>query len=159
MRPTCAASNIDPTWGVLVCQLSTGSQRMVRTLVSAALVCAASWVGLLVGAGNVGLQRSVSIGPLTLFEHPLAIVLATGAAFVVALAATAFRGSSSSRPLGLVGAVLAGDAIGAVILAPLAVGELTPLNAPVVLVALAVVGLQPLAVLAGTAAPRVLRPA
>lgn len=132
---------------------------MVRTLVNAAVVCAASWVGLLVGAGNVGLQRSVSIGPLTLFEHPFAIVLGAGAAFIVALAATAFRTSSSPRPLDLVGAVLAGDAIGAFIFAPLAVGELTPLNAPVVFVALAVVGLQPLAVLAATVAPRVLRSA
>ena len=61
---------------------------MIRTLVSAVLVCAASWLGLLAGAGNVGLQRSVSIGPATLFENPLAIGLAVGAAFVTALAAT-----------------------------------------------------------------------
>lgn len=132
---------------------------MIRTLVSAVAVCVASWLGLLAGAGNVGIQRSVSLGPLTLFEHPLAIVLATGMAFVIALAATTLRGSTRLRPLSLVAGVLAGDAIGALVLAPLAVGELTPLNAPVVFVALAVLGLQPLATLAGAAAPRMLRPA
>lgn len=131
---------------------------MIRTLVSAGAVCVASWLGLLVGAGNVGLQRSVSIGPLTLFEHPLAIVLATGTAFAVALAATTLGGANRPRPLKLVGGVLAGDAIGALLLAPLAVGELTPLNAPVLFVALAVLGLQPLATLAGAAVPRVLGP-
>ncbi len=132
---------------------------MVRTLVSAAAVCIASWLGLLVGAGNVGLQRSVSIGPLTLFEHPLAIVLASGMAFVMAFAATALRRSSHPRPRGLVAAVLAGDTLGAVVIAPLAVGELTPINAPAIFVALAVLGLQPLATLAGATVPRVLRPA
>jgi len=132
---------------------------LIATLASAAAVCVASWLGLFLGAGNVCLQRSVSIGPLTLFEHPLAIALATGMAFVIALAAAALRGSGQPRPLSLVAAVLLGDAIGALILAPLAVGELTPLHAPVVFGVLAVVGLQPIATLAGAAAPRVLRPA
>ncbi len=128
---------------------------MIATLASAAAVCVASWLGLFLGAGNVGLQRSVSIGPLTLFEHPLAIGLATGMAFVIALGA-ALRGSGQLRPLSLVAAVLLGDAIGALILAPLAVGELTPLHAPVVFGALAVVGLQPLAAFAGATVPSML---
>lgn len=131
---------------------------MIRTLLSAGAVCAASWLGLLIGAGNVGLQRSVSIGPLTLFQHPLAIVLATGAAFVVALLASTMGGAKRPGSLNLVAGVLAGNAIGALLLAPLAVGELTPLNAPVLFAALAVLGLQPLATLAGAATPRVLRP-
>ena len=132
---------------------------MIRTLLSAAAVCITSWIGLLVGAGNVGLQRSVATGPLSLFEYPLAILLAAGAAFLISVAATRVRASSRPTPLTLAAAVLAGDALGALVVAPLAVGELTPLNAPVVFVALAVVGLQPLAVLAGAAIPRVLRPA
>lgn len=132
---------------------------MIRTLVGAGAVCAASWLGLLIGAGNVGLQRSVSIGPLTLVEHPLAIVLATGMAFIVALGASTLGGASRPRLLSLMAGILAGDGIGALLLAPLAVGELTPFDAPVLFVALAVLGLQPLAALAGAAAPRMLRPA
>jgi hypothetical protein len=132
---------------------------MVRTLLAAGAVCGASWVGLLVGAGNVGLQRSVAIGPLTLVEHPLALVLAGALACVVSFVATAVRRPDRLSPLRLAAAVVAGDAIGAIVLAPLAVGELTPLNAPVVFVVLAVLGLQPLAAVAGAAAARVVRTA
>jgi len=132
---------------------------VIRSLFRAAAVCGASWLGLLVGAGNVGLQRSVSIGPLTLFEHPLAIMLAAGSAFVVAFAVIALGGQGRPRPISLVAGVLVWDAIGALVLAPLAVGELTPLHGPVVFAALTVIGLQPLATLAGAAAPRLLRPA
>lgn len=130
---------------------------MTRTLVSAGAVCLASWLGLFLGAGYVGLSRSVAIGPWTLVEQPVGVALAVGLAFIVAVGAAMRRGPGQSRPLSLTAGVLVGDAIGALILAPLAVGELTPLNAPVVFAALAVLGLQPLAAFAGTAAPRALR--
>ena len=132
---------------------------MIRPVATAAAVCVGSWVGLLLGAGNVGLQRSVSLGPLRLFEHPLAVVLATGLAFVIALGVTVWRRPGEARSLLLVAAVLFGDAMGALVLAPLAVGELTPLDAPLVFAVLAVVGLQPLATYAGAALPRMLRSA
>jgi len=52
----------------------------MRLAITAALVCAASWIGLLIGAGNIGLQRSVAVSPLTLFELPLALVLSAALA-------------------------------------------------------------------------------
>lgn len=129
----------------------------IGTLSTAAAVCVASWVGLLIGAGNVGLQRSVAVSPLTLFERPLAVVLAVGLAFVVALGAAMLRRGTRPAPLTLLTAVLGGDAVGALVLAPLAVGELTPLDAPEVFAALTVIGLQPVAAAAGAVLGRVIR--
>lgn len=126
----------------------------MRTVIGAGLVCLASWLGLLLGAGNVGLQRSVSVGPWTLVEHPGGLVLAAALAFLVALAVTWMAGPGRQNPLRLVAAVLIGDAIGALVLAPAAVGELTVLNAPVVFVALTALGLQPLATVLGAMAYR-----
>jgi hypothetical protein len=122
---------------------------MVRTVAIATLVCLASWLGLAVGAGNVGLQRTISAGPLALLESPLAVVLSTALAFAVTVALRGSERDTRTSAWALVGAVLIGDAIGAVVLAPALIGELEIGHAPVVFVVLATLGLQPLAVGAG----------
>lgn len=132
---------------------------MIRMVAGAILICLASWFGLALGAGNVGLQRSVSVGPGTLFEHPLGLVPAAGLAFLATMTVTWIAGSARQHALRLVTAVLIGDVIGAVVLAPVLVGELTVANAPVVFVALTALGLQPVATLLGTIATRSLRTA
>lgn len=121
----------------------------MRIAAVSSLVCVASWIGLLIGAGNVGLQRSVAIGPLTLLELPLALGLATVLAFLAAWLPARFGPTSAFSPLPLVGGVVAGDLIGAVILAPYLVGELEVIHAPVVFAAITALGLQPLAAFAG----------
>ena len=119
----------------------------LRDAAGAAVICVASWIGLAIGAGNVGLQRSISTGPLTLLEQPVALVMAAVLGFVAAhLLAVNVRSASPWRVVLL---VLAGDVLGAVVLAPLAIGELTPLHAPLVFVPLTVLGVQPLAAFAG----------
>jgi len=119
---------------------------MTRTVVTATLVCLASWVGLAIGAGNVGLQRAVSAGPLTLLEQPLAVVLSTGLAFAATAVLTEIPVATRSDLRSLIGAVLLGDAVGALVIAPVAIGELEVRDAPVVFVVLATLGLQPVAV-------------
>ncbi len=57
----------------------------MRIAAVAALACVASWIGLLIGAGNVGLQRSVAVSPLTLLELPLALGLSSALAFMAPL--------------------------------------------------------------------------
>ncbi len=123
---------------------------MTRPAAVGAGVCLASWLGLLVGAGNVGLQRSVAIGPLTLLEVPQAIALAAAFAFVAALVLTRLTGDAHRlHPFQLVAWVLVGDLFGAAVLAPLAVGELEVAHAAVVFAAISALGLQPLAAAAG----------
>ena len=122
----------------------------MRLAAVSSLVCVASWIGLLVGAGNVGLQRSVAVGPLTLLELPLALGLAGALAFLAAWLPARFGPTAAIAPVPLVGGVVAGDLIGAVILAPLLVGELEVIHAPVVFAAITALGLQPLAAFLGT---------
>jgi hypothetical protein len=95
----------------------------------------------------MGLQRSVSLGPHTLFERPLAVLLSVGLAFMGSGAIRSI--TRGSDPVWLVAAVLVGDVIGAAILAPIAVGELELVHAPTVFVVLTVLGLQPLAAFSG----------
>jgi hypothetical protein len=121
----------------------------VRIAAISSLVCVASWIGLLIGAGNVGLQRSVAIGPLTLLEQPLALGLAAVLAFLAAWLPALLSPTSAFSPRSLVGGVVAGDLIGAVILAPVVVGELEVIHAPVVFAAITALGLQPLAAFLG----------
>ncbi len=112
-----------------------------------AAVCLASWLGLWSGAGYVGLSRSVAVSPLTLLEVPMALVLAAALAFAVALGLARLAGGT--RPLQLVAWVLVGDLIGAAVLAPMAIGELEVVHAPVVFAAITALGMQPLAAAAG----------
>lgn len=123
----------------------------MRTAATGAVVCLASWLGLLAGAGYVGLSRSVSVSPLTLVEVPMALVLAAALAFVAALAVNRLPGDAHPlRPLHLVAWILVGDLFGAAVLAPLAIGELEAVHAPVVFAAISALGLQPLAAAAGS---------
>ena len=122
----------------------------MRTAIAATAVCLLSWLGLLIGAGNVGLQRAVAIGPTTLLEVPLALALAAGSAVLVG----ALAGRSGVSALPLLGAVLVGDLIGAALLAPILVGELELVHSPVVFVAISALGLQPLGALFGARVAR-----
>ncbi len=119
----------------------------MRTAAIGAVVCLASWLGLRAGAGYVGLSRSVAVSPLTLLEVPMALVLASALAFLAALGLTRLAGGI--RPLQLMAWVLAGDLIGAAVLAPLAIGELEVVHAPIVFAAISALGMQPLAAAAG----------
>jgi hypothetical protein len=122
----------------------------MRTAVAAIAICLASWLALAIGAGNVGLQRSVAVSPLTLLEVPLALALATASAVLIG----ALAGRNGVSPLPLLGAVLVGDLIGAAVIAPLAVGELELVHAPVVFVAITALGLQPIATVLGSLVAR-----
>jgi len=121
----------------------------MRTAIVATGVCLVSWGGLFLGAGNVGLQRSVAVGPGTLVEVPLGLILASALAFLAAFTLLVLARTPQIVPWHLVVAVIVGDMVGALILAPLAVGELTPLNAPIVFLALAALGAQPMAAFLG----------
>jgi hypothetical protein len=115
----------------------------MRAAAIGAVVCLASWLGLWAGAGYIGLSRSVAVNPLTLLEVPMALVLASALAFVAALGLSHL--ARGTRPLHLVAWVLVGDLIGAAVLAPLAIGELKVVHAPVVFAAISALGMQPLA--------------
>ena len=111
------------------------------------IVCLATWFALQLGAGNVGLQRSISKGAISLIEQPAALILVAVAALVTAYAVTRiFR----LRPIPLLIGVLLGDAFAGIVLAPIAVGELEPIHAPLVFAAVSVLGLQPAAALLGS---------
>jgi hypothetical protein len=122
----------------------------LRLAVGSTAVCLGTWLALL-AAGNTGLQRSISRGALTLFEQPLAVALVAATGFVIAYAC-AKRLRLAALPL-VVG-VLLGDAFAGLILAPIAVGELEPIHAPLVFAAVSVLGVQPAAALAGAAIAR-----
>jgi lysylphosphatidylglycerol synthetase-like protein (DUF2156 family) len=118
----------------------------VRLVIASGIVCLASWLALAAGAGNVGLQRSISKGAISLLEQPLAIVLVAVVAFVAGAVLTrAFH----LRPVPLLLGVLVGDLVAGVVLAPIAVGELEPIHAALVFAAVTVLGVQPTATLAG----------
>ena len=88
-------------------------------------------------------------GPGTLVEVPLGLILAAALAFLAAFTLLVLARTPQIVPWHLVVAVIVGDMVGALILAPLAVGELTPLNAPIVFLALAALGAQPMAAFLG----------
>ena len=121
----------------------------MRIAAVASLACVASWFGLLIGAGNVGLQRSVAVSPLTLLEIPQALALAAALAFGTAWVAGRIDPGSAPAPARLVAAVLVGDANGAAVLAPTVVGELELIHAPVVFASITALGLQPAATFLG----------
>ena len=121
----------------------------MRTAVIAALVCGASWIGLWIGAGWVGLSRSVAVSPLTLVEVPLGPLFAAIAAFVIGWLPGRLDRMSGLDPVRLVAAVLIGDVVGAAVLAPILVGELEVIHAPIVFASITALGLQPLAAFVG----------
>jgi hypothetical protein len=121
----------------------------MRTAIIAALACVVSWIGLWIGAGYIGLSRSVAVSPLTLVEVPLALAVASAVAFVIAWLPGRLDPASAPRPAWLLGGVLIGDVFGAAVLAPLLIGELEVIHAPIVFAAITALGLQPLAALLG----------
>lgn len=129
----------------------------MRLVVGTAIVCLASWLALASAAGGIGLQRSISKGAATLFtEQPIAVILVGATAFAVALVVTRVL---EVRPLPLFAGIFAGDLVAGVVLAPLAIGELEPIHAPLVVAAVSVLGVQPVAALAGSLVASWRRPA
>lgn len=118
----------------------------IRTFIAGGVVCLASWLALAVGAGDVGLQRSISRGATSLFETPTAVIFV---ALVAAVGAGALAGMLRTSPTRLLVAVLIGDLVAGLVLAPLAVGELEPIHAPLVFAAVSVLGVQPAAAFLG----------
>lgn len=105
------------------------------------LVCAASWLILAVGAGNVGLQRSVSDGPwLLLSEHPAAVPALLVVAFLVSYFLA--RGLLRITALEAAAWILTGDLFASIVLAPLLIGELEVVHAPIVFATISFFGLQ-----------------
>jgi hypothetical protein len=120
---------------------------VARLAVGSAAVCLATWLALLT-AGGVGLQRSISKGAITLFEQPHVVALVAVTALAVGYLCA---GRLGLRPVALVAGVLLGDAFAGLVLAPLAIGELEPIHAPLVFAAVSVVGIQPAAAFVGAA--------
>lgn len=128
----------------------------MRTAAVASLACVTSWTGLAIGAGDIGLQRSVAVSPLTLLEVPYGLGLATVMAFAATWLPSRLGGSSVESPIGVLAGVMLGGMFGAVVLAPILIGELEVIHAPVVFAAITALGLQPLAAWLGAvlSAPR-----
>ena len=118
----------------------------MRLVIGSGLVCVVSWLALAGGAGNVGLQRSISKGAASLVDYPLALVLVALTALVASFVVTRLW---RLRPRDLVIGVLIGDALAGVALAPLLIGELEPIHAPLVFAAVTALGLQPAGALIG----------
>lgn len=127
---------------------------IVRLALASAAVCIASWLALAATAGGVGLQWSISRGAMSLLENPAVI-----AGVSVTTLAVAYFSAAGLRvaAVQLVIGVLVGDLFAGLVLAPIAVGELEPIHAPLVFAAVAVVGLQPAAALIGAWAANVRR--
>lgn len=124
----------------------------IRAAAIGFVAAVASWLTLAVSLGDVGLQRSVAIGPLTLLEQWPALVamLAVNAAAVAGLVwvfAVERRGS-----LSVVIGSLAANAFGGFILAPVLVGELEPQHGFTVLSVITGLGIAPLGSLAAAVA-------
>ena len=122
-----------------------------RMVAGGAAVCLATWFALAAAAGNVGLQRSISKGGVTLFELPSVLVLVALVAIAVAFVAAKRLDLTAPQ---LVVAVLVGDLVAGLVLAPLAVGELEPNHAPLAFAAVSVMGVQPVAAFVGAWAGR-----
>ncbi|MGI8928655.1 MAG: hypothetical protein ACR2H0_04220 [Candidatus Limnocylindrales bacterium] len=141
---------ITPQPGLLARPTPPMKHGAVRLVAGSAAVCLATWLALLT-AGNTGLQRSITKGALTLFEQPLTVALVAAAGFGIAyVMATRLRLGALPILLG----VLLGDAFAGLILAPVAIGELEPIHAPLVFAAVTVLGVQPAAALIGAVAAR-----
>lgn len=118
----------------------------MRLAFGSGIVCVASWLALAAGAGNVGLQRSISKGAASLVDYPNALILVAAVAFAAAFVVTrAWRLRTRDVVIG----VLIGDGVAGVGLAPALIGELELIDAPLVFVAVSVLGLQPAAALIG----------
>ena len=125
---------------------------VTRAFAFGALVCLASWIGLAFGAGNVGLQQSLSLDAVEFAtRYPAAVVLSLAAAFSVAFVVA--RALRTARGFALLGAlaVLVGDIAASFVAAPVLVGELEPQHGVTVLLAVSLYGSQILAAWLGAA--------
>ena len=112
-------------------------------------VCIATWLTMAAMLGNVGLQRSVAIGPGTLFERPLVIVAVLIVGGAVAAVVTRGLALDGRHVLSAVASTVALDVGGSVVLAPLAVGELDISDWRRVVVVISLFGAQPAAAALG----------
>jgi len=115
----------------------------LKALAFGALVCLASWAALAIGAGNVGLQHSVSRDPVFFATtYPVTIALSLAAAFAAAFIFA--RIQRTPRAFALLGAlaVLLGDVVAGFMVAPVMVGELEFEHGFIVLLAISLYGLQ-----------------
>lgn len=120
---------------------------MRRLAVYGFVVAVPSWLVLAAAAGNAGLQRSIGGAWTLLTERPAAGLGATAVSLVLAFAAWPIVRRRS--PLAGVHAVLGWNVVAGVVLAPIAIGELEPVHAPLVIGATTVCGLTLLAAWAG----------
>src|SRR5919107_4368372 len=104
-----------------------GKDRVLGTAAATFTVCLTTWLTLAITAGDLGLQRSISKGAVSLFEIPIVIIGVASVAFVVGCLTSMRLGIGS---LQLLFGVLIGDLFAGVVLAPIAIGELEPIHAP-----------------------------
>jgi lysylphosphatidylglycerol synthetase-like protein (DUF2156 family) len=119
---------------------------IIRASIAGGVVCLASWLALAGAAGSVGLQRSISKGAASFFEIPIAVIVVS---LVAAAGAYAVTRMLRTSPTHLLAAFLVGHLVAGLVLAPLAVGELELIHAPLVFAAVSVLGIQPAAALLG----------
>jgi hypothetical protein len=116
---------------------------MQRIPLVAGAAAIGSWIALGLGAGNVGLQRSISSGAWTLFtERPLTVGLSLATATSISLGLGWLIRLAGRDALGLAAGIALMDAIAGLVLAPLAIGELGPIHAPLVFLSVSLLGLQ-----------------
>jgi hypothetical protein len=116
---------------------------MQRIPLVAGAAAIGSWIALGLGAGNVGLQRSISSGAWTLFtERPLTVGLSLATATSISLGLGWLMRLAGRDALGLAAGIALMDAIAGLVLAPLAIGELGPIHAPLVFLSVSLAGLQ-----------------
>lgn len=118
-------------------------QQWSLSAVGALLACVVSWLLLAMVAGNVGLQRTVSTGPETLLASPLSLLVPLAGAFGTSYAWSRRFGKGSALPFTV--ALIGWNLLGALILAPAAVGEVTVQRWREVLITITLFGTQILA--------------
>ena len=116
---------------------------MWKAIGAGVLVAIATGLTLGLSLGNIGLQRSVAIGPGTLLERPLALVLTLAVGLGVAGLAVWGLSRGRARLSVVVASVIVCDLLASVILAPLAVGELDVDDWPAVFLVISLFGSQP----------------
>jgi hypothetical protein len=120
---------------------------VTRTIGSAAVAAVGSWLVLIAVLGNVGLQQTMSLGPL----RPDGVIVAYGAMGLVATVAGYLGAPGATIRAAAPGvvALLAMDLVGAVV-ATFLIGELGLADLPAVMTVITGVGLQPLGFLVGS---------
>jgi hypothetical protein len=130
----------------------------MKVIATAVGALAVAWAVLLFGLGNVGLQRSVSIGAQVLVEDYLPITLAAAAvAFVVSLLGSAPARFEARDTIRLVGCAVVALVAMSWVIAPVLIGEFEIVHGAQVFLVLSVLGLVPAAIGLGGLLPAVWR--